>query len=84
MLKANIDKHNPDCTVVTGGTLRDIINDIAVIVNTIHTEVAAASPEDGKAFRSALTSVLTRPDSAVWSPINHDHTAISIRLPKED
>lgn len=84
MLKATIE--NTDNTmkvsVNASGSVAELAEDIARLMNALYTQIRAGDEEDAEKFRYFL-SRLTDDDSPVWIPTSPD-TGLSIITPKED
>ena len=84
MLKAKVTTHDNthDVSIKASGSVAELAEDIAKIMNALYTQIRAGDEEDAEKFRFFL-SRLTDDDSPVWIPTSPD-TGLSIITPKED
>lgn len=85
MLKVSIDFTTPDHTdvVIADGSLRNIIIDVAAVINGIYTQLMASSPASAEAFRTTITKLVDYPNGAMWLPVD-GQTGFSIHTPEEE
>ena len=82
MLKAKIQKGERATIEATGSTM-EIMADILVLINSIHTQFQSADPGTAAAFRLGLSESLSDPNSSVWKA--HDgQTGIIFHKPEQE
>ena len=74
MIKAEIkcgnEQSNGSATIVATGGVNEILNDIAVLINGIHTQLSANDSVAGHLFRCSLTGLINDPNSPLWTPMD--------------
>lgn len=66
MLKCTINSNGEQTSISSCGNILDLCADISFVIPELHRAVKRNNPNGAEAFRVALMSVLTHPDSPVW------------------
>lgn len=83
MLKATIQKGESSAIEATGSTM-EIMADILVLINSIHTQFQSADPGTAAAFRLGLSEILADPNSSVWKAHDGQSGIILQKPDRED
>ena len=67
MLKVIIQQNGRSMAEATG-TVQELLMDIAVIVNAIHTQLFNDDPAEAEMFQTGLINVISNKENAVWRP----------------
>lgn len=82
MLKVHIERGKRS-DIAARGSAMEIAANIAVVINSIHTEFQNADPETAVAFRECLTAIINKPESPVWKP-QDGQAGIIYQIPGEE
>lgn len=83
MIQATISKKNNQQTITAVGDVPELMNDLAILVNGLYSQLMAANPATGIQFRFGLIGMLSDIESPVWKPMGNQ-TGITFQIPKED
>lgn len=50
------------------GSILEITSDVACVINAIHTQFNQSEPLLAEMFKSALSDLITSPESSLWTP----------------
>lgn len=70
MLKAelNCNATNGKSVLMASGPLKEIICNVSVIINGIHSQLRNSSPASAAAFRFAITQIVNDTEGPLWKP----------------
>ncbi len=84
MLKADIKRGVPEevgrSEITATGSVTEIVNDVAVLINGIYNQFKAASPETAALFRRQVEILVEQPDDLLWGA-HGDQTGIIFKKP---
>ena len=83
MIQATISKKNNQQTITAVGDVPELMNDLAILVNGLYSQLMAANPAEAAKFRFGMIGMLSAIDSPVWKPMGNQ-TGITFQIPKED
>ena len=83
MIKANISKENEQQTISASGNIGELMNDVAVLINGIYTQLKNADPASALMFRSGMINMISDTKSPVWQSMG-DQTGIIFQKPTEE
>ena len=81
MIKAEINKENKNQTITAKGNVPEIVNDVAVLINSLYTQFQAVDQVSAAVFRQGLEKLFI-PDSRLWNT-NGNQTGIAFTRPQE-
>ncbi len=72
MLKINVDQGIKSgggrAVIEAQGNIAEITSDVAGVINAIHTQFNQSEPLLAEMFKSALSDLITSPESPLWTP----------------
>lgn len=71
MLKIDINKDNGNPVIHASGNIMEILNDIAVMTNTLYTQFQAADTTTAQYFRTGFINMTNDPDSPMWKALGN-------------
>ena len=83
MIKANISKENKQQVITATGNVQELMNDTAILINGIYTQLRNADPATALMFRAGITNMVADVNGPVWKPMD-GQTGIVFSIPKED
>lgn len=83
MIKANISKENKHQTIVASGDIPELMNDTAVLINGLYTQLRNADPASALMFRTGMINMIADTKSPVWQPMDNQ-TGIVFQKPTEE
>lgn len=83
MLKANISKKNAHQMIEANGSIPELMNDIAVLLTAINTQLGAASPAAASLFRKGVENMIRDPGGTVWRA-GSGQAGIIFKKPEEE
>jgi hypothetical protein len=83
MLTAKMNMKAGQSAIVASGSLEEITNDVANLINGLYSRMALSDhPEGAEVFRDVLTGLVNFPDTPLFQ-INRNHTGMSYITQKE-
>lgn len=82
MIKANINKTNKQQTIEATGSIPELMNDVAVLLSSIHSQFNAVSPAAANLFRQGIENMIKDPKGTMWQA-GDNQTGIAFQLPGE-
>lgn len=70
MIKANISKENKNQQIVAEGNVLELVNDLAVLISSIHTQFQNVDPATAWMFRVGLQAVVKDPNGPCWKAVD--------------
>lgn len=83
MINANISKENKQQVITAAGNVQELMNDTAILINGIYTQLRNADPATALMFRTGITNMFKDANGPVWKPMG-GQTGIVFPMPKED
>lgn len=83
MIKANINKEKPPIVIVAAGNALELMNDAALLINGIYTQLKNGDPKVAQLFRTGMIRMVSDEGGPVWAP-GEGQTGIVFMDPKED
>lgn len=83
MIKAEISKENKQQLIRASGNVGELMNDIAVLVNGIYTQLRSADTASALMFRTGMINMLSDRNSPVWQPMGNQ-TGIVFQKPLQE
>ena len=70
MIKAELNGKAPNgkSVLMASGSLKEIIIDLSMIINGIHSQLRNSSPASAAAFRFAITQIVNDTEGPLWKP----------------
>lgn len=68
MLKVDMRRSGGAATITAQGSILEITSDVAQLINAIHTQFDQSEPILAEMFRSALSDLITSPETPLWTP----------------
>lgn len=72
MLKVNLDQKinagGGTGVIEAQGSILEITSDVAYLINAIHTQFSQSEPILAEMFKSALSDLITSPETPLWTP----------------
>ena len=81
MIKANISKGNATQVVNAEGNVMELVNDVTVLINAIHTQFQNMDPATAWMFRVGLQAVVRDTNGPCWKAVDGQ---TGIIFPKPD
>lgn len=70
MIKAIISKENEKVTIEAEGNVGELLNDTAILVNAVYTQLKNADPVSALMFRQGLKGMVDDPGSPLWQAMD--------------
>lgn len=83
MIKANISKENKQQIISAGGNVQELMNDTAILINGIYTQLKNADSASALMFRTGMINMIADTKSPVWQTMG-DQTGIVFQKPTEE
>lgn len=83
MIQANINKENKQQVIHATGSILEIMDDIAMLISGIYTQLENHDPAGAAMFRSGLKNMAIDPRGPMWQS-HGDQTGIIITKPTDD
>ena len=84
MLKAEINRETGTCIAMASGNLKEILNDMATLVNGVYSRIALGGhPEVANEFRRTMVLLHLDPSSGLFE-VNQTATGMTIVVPKKE
>ena len=83
MIKANISRENETQVVAAEGNVVELVSDVTVLINSIHTQFQNMDPATAWMFRVGLQEVVRDPNGPCWKPAD-GQTGIIFPKPKAE
>lgn len=80
MIKAEINKENPQQNVQASGNVPELMKDIAILISGIYTQFQNADPKTAKLFRMGIENMVNDPNGPVWNATGNQ-TGIIFKKP---
>ncbi len=83
MIRANISRENKQQIIVATGSIPEMVNDVAVLLNGIYNQFNAASPAAAKLFRKGVEDMVKDPNGTIWKAAGNQ-TGIAFTTREEE
>ena len=83
MIRANISKNNKQQIITAAGSVPEIMNDMAILINGIYTHLRNADQTTALLFRTGMINMITDYNGPVWQTLGNQ-TGIIFQLPPQE
>ncbi|MBE6943830.1 MAG: hypothetical protein E7453_06170 [Ruminococcaceae bacterium] len=83
MIQANINKKNKQQIIHASGSIVEMMNDVAILISGIYTQLGNHDPASAAIFRTGLQNMTADSRGPMWQNYG-DRTGIIITLPPDE